>query len=73
MKGWKRAEKMTEEKLNDLRNGFETAYIDRTYASNLAFKPQFISNNHRVGRKVITFKLVWLLLRKAVLLHFCRH
>ena len=54
MKGWKRAEKMTEEKLNDLRNGFETAYIDRTYASNLAFKPQFISNNHRVGRKVLS-------------------
>lgn len=45
---------MTEEKLNDLRNGFETAYIDRTYASNLAFKPQFISNNHRVGRKVLS-------------------
>lgn len=54
MKGWKRAEKMTEEKLNGLRNGFETAYIDRTYASNLAFKPQFISNNHRVGRKVLS-------------------
>lgn len=35
---------MTQEKLDDLRNGFETAYIDRTYASNLAYKQQFIKN-----------------------------
>lgn len=45
---------MTQEKLNDLRNGFETAYIDGTYASNLAHKPQFISNNYRDGRKVLS-------------------
>ncbi len=45
---------MTQEKLNDLRNGFETAYIDGTYASNLAYKPQFISNNYRDGRKVLS-------------------
>ena len=32
---------MTREKLMELRSGFETAYIDGTVASNLAYKPQF--------------------------------
>ena len=30
-----------QEKLQELRNGFETAYIDKTSTSNLAYKPQF--------------------------------
>ena len=29
-----------QEKLQELRNGFETAYIDKTSTSNLAYKPQ---------------------------------
>lgn len=45
---------MPQEKLLELRDGFETAYIDRTYASNLAYKPQFISNNHKEGKKVLS-------------------
>lgn len=45
---------MTQEKLLELRSGFETAYIDGTYASNLAYKPQFISNNHKEGKKVLS-------------------
>lgn len=45
---------MINEKLAELRNGFETAYIDRTISSNLAYKPQFISNNHREGKKVLS-------------------
>lgn len=45
---------MTQEKLLELRAGFETAYIDGTYASNLAYKPQFISNNHKEGKKVLS-------------------
>lgn len=37
-----------------LREGCLTAYIDKNYPSNLAYKPQFISNNYREGRKVIS-------------------
>ncbi|TCL61237.1 superfamily II DNA or RNA helicase [Kineothrix alysoides] len=45
---------MTNEKLAEIRNGFETAYIDGTFSSNLAYKPQFVSNNHREGKKVLS-------------------
>ena len=40
--------------LNELRLGFETAYIDGTVASNLAYKPQFVSNNYKEGKKVLS-------------------
>ncbi|MEE1258510.1 MAG: DEAD/DEAH box helicase [Lachnospiraceae bacterium] len=45
---------MTEDRLSELRSGFETAYIDGTIASNLAYKPQFISNNYKQGKKVLS-------------------
>lgn len=45
---------MTEDRLSELRSGFETAYIDGTVASNLAYKPQFISNNYKQGKKVLS-------------------
>ena len=45
---------MTQDKLLELRSGFETAYIDGTVASNLAYKPQFISNNYKQGKKVLS-------------------
>ena len=45
---------MTKDNLQELRSGFETAYIDSKYASNLAYKPQFVSNNHKEGKKVIS-------------------
>ena len=45
---------MAQEKLLELRSGFETAYIDGTVASNLAYKPQFISNNYKQGKKVLS-------------------
>ncbi|MDE6421660.1 MAG: DUF3427 domain-containing protein, partial [Lachnospiraceae bacterium] len=45
---------MTKEKLSDLRAGFETAYIDGTYASNRAYKAQFVSNNYKEGKKVLS-------------------
>ena len=44
---------MCEEKIVELRNGFETAYIDSNHNSNLAYKPQFISNNMKEGKKVL--------------------
>ena len=34
----------------ELRSGFETAYIDGTVASAIAYRPRFISNDHRNGR-----------------------
>lgn len=45
---------MINEELLELRSGFETAYIDGTVASNLAYKPQFISNNYKQGKKVLS-------------------
>lgn len=39
---------------NLLREGFTTAYLDKAYSSNLAYKPQFISNNYKEGRKVLS-------------------
>ena len=34
--------------------GCETAYIDKNIVSNLAYKPQFISNNYQERRKVLS-------------------
>jgi superfamily II DNA or RNA helicase/HKD family nuclease len=45
---------MTKEKLVEIRNGFETAYVDGTFSSNLAYTPQFVSNNYKEGKKVIS-------------------
>lgn len=45
---------MLKEKISELRSGFETAFIDGTLASNLGYKPQFISNNHKEGKKVLS-------------------
>lgn len=42
------------EKLTELKAGFETAYIDGNVASNLAYKPQFVSNNYKAGKKVLS-------------------
>lgn len=39
---------------NLIKEGCVTAYIDKIYPSNLAYKPQFISNNYKEGRKVIS-------------------
>ena len=45
---------MAHDKLSELRSGFETAFVDGAVASNLAYKPQFISNNYRQGKKVLS-------------------
>lgn len=39
---------------NELRAGFETAYIDSSVASSLAYRPQFVSNNYKEGKKVLS-------------------
>ena len=38
----------------EIRQGFETAYIDGSVVSNTAYRPQFVSNNHREGKKVLS-------------------
>ena len=38
----------------DLRKGLETAFVDRAYRSNLAVRPEFISNDYKKGRKVLS-------------------
>ena len=37
----------------ELRKGFETAFIDWSYTSNLAVRPEFLSNDRKRGRKVL--------------------
>lgn len=40
--------------IDEMRVGFETAFVDGNVASNLAYKPQFISNNYKEGKKVLS-------------------
>ena len=45
---------MTEEKMIELQSGFNTAFIDNTINSNLAYRPQFIYNDNKNGQKVFS-------------------
>lgn len=45
---------MTNDKIKQLTQGLQTAFIDQAITSNLAYKPQFVSNNYKEGRKVIS-------------------
>lgn len=40
--------------INEMRQGFETAYINGSVVSNAAYRPQFVSNNHKEGKKVLS-------------------
>lgn len=40
-------------KIKKLQDGFHTAFIDCMYNSNLAYRPEFISNDHKKGKKVL--------------------
>lgn len=42
------------DKRDELRLGFETAYIDGSVASNNFYSPQFVSNNYKDGKKVLS-------------------
>lgn len=44
---------MTNEKMKELQRGLTTAFIDGTYNSNLAYKPQFVYNDNKNGQKVL--------------------
>lgn len=45
---------MTNDKIDQLKQGLNTAFIDSSIISNLAYKPQFVSNNYKVGSKVLS-------------------
>ena len=40
--------------INELQNGLSAAYINGSVATNLAYKPAFVSNNPEEGKKVIS-------------------
>ena len=41
-------------KLDEVRLGFETAFIDGSVVSSSTYRPQFVSNNHKEGKKVLS-------------------
>ena len=45
---------MEEAKIIEIRDALSTAFIDETNRSNLAYRPQFVSNNYKEGRKVLS-------------------
>lgn len=45
---------MDKHTIEELKQGTETAFIDKNISSNLAYKPQFISNNYKEGKKVLS-------------------
>lgn len=45
---------MNQDKIIQLNQGLNTAFIDCTASSNFAFRPQLVSNNYKEGRKVIS-------------------
>ncbi len=40
--------------IDEIRKGFETAYIDGSVVSDEALRPQFVSNNYKEGKKVLS-------------------
>ena len=37
--------------IDQLRKGFETAYIDGSVVSDEAYRPMFVTNNYKEGKK----------------------
>ena len=46
---------MDKNKANELIEGCKSAYIDGNIASNILYRPQFVSNNYKEGKKVISY------------------
>ena len=44
---------LQEDKITTLQTAIQTAYLDHTINSNLAYRPGFISNNYKLGKKVL--------------------
>ena len=41
-------------KFEEIRLGFETAYINDSVVSSDLYRPQFVSNNYKEGKKVLS-------------------
>ena len=39
--------------IENIQKGLRTAFIDSTFNSNLAYKPEFVSNDYKQGKKVL--------------------
>ena len=44
---------ISKDKITELNKGFSTAFIDQSFNSNLAYRPEFVSNNYHYGKKVL--------------------
>ena len=42
------------EKIREMQKGFTTALINSNHNSNLAYRPEFVSNNPKEGKKVLS-------------------
>lgn len=45
---------MSEDKIKEFHKSFHTAFINKNCNSNLAYKPQFVYNDNKEGKKVFT-------------------
>ena len=45
---------MTNEKIEELKNGFNTAFLNSAFHSNLAYRPQLVFNDSKKGQKVFS-------------------
>ena len=45
---------MIESDIAQIEQGLKAAFVDGKVSSNLAYKPQFVSNNYKEGRKVLS-------------------
>lgn len=45
---------MDREHITEISKGLQTAFVNKNVASNLAYKPEFVSNNYEEGRKVLS-------------------
>ncbi len=46
---------MHQQDIIEINKGLQSAYIDSTVNSNLAYRPQFITNDHKRGIKILTY------------------
>ena len=42
------------EHVHELRSGLETAFVNHSVNSNLAYRPEFVSNDYKKGRRVLS-------------------
>ena len=42
------------DRIKEIHDGAQTGFIDSTYQSNLAYRPEFVSNDYKQGKKVLS-------------------